>query len=107
MYVAPLLKKNTTPLATQKILPHICYTWYLSLRIRASDSRQLKKRKENKRQKRKEKVKTKAKKERKEEKKRQEKKTKQGKGRKKKHRTSRPYERTKDGVGLIYRVSSA
>ena len=32
------LKKPTTPLATQKRLPRVYYTWYLSLRIRTSDS---------------------------------------------------------------------
>ena len=63
------LKKPTTPLATQKILPRICYTWCLSLRIRTSDSSQLEKRNEEK---------NKAKKERKKEKKRKDEKTRQG-----------------------------
>ena len=48
-YVALLAPvKRTTPLATQKRRPRIYNTWYVSLRIRTSDSSQLEKRKEKK-----------------------------------------------------------
>ena len=43
------LKKTTTPLATKKRLPRTYCTWYLSLRIRTSDSSQLETRKEKNR----------------------------------------------------------
>ena len=48
------LKIPTTPVATQKILPGIYYTWYLSLPIPTSDSSQLEKKEEKKRQERQE-----------------------------------------------------
>ena len=37
------VEKTTTPLATQTRRPRTCYTWYLSLRIRTSNSSQLEK----------------------------------------------------------------
>ena len=76
------LKTPIASLATQKRLPRIHYTWYLSLRIRTSDSVQLEKRKEKKRIDRKERERNekKAEKERKiKEKKRKEKKKKKRK----------------------------
>ena len=60
LHVVPI----TTHSTTQKRLPRKYYTWYLSLRIRRSDSSQLKKRKQKKRPK-KEIKDTKAKKKRK------------------------------------------
>ena len=99
------MKKPTAPLATQKRLPRTYYTWYLSLRIRTSDSSQLEKRKGKERQKRKRKRKRKNK----IQKTRQDKKRKQGKERKKTEKNT--IQRTcelanKDGMGLI-EVSSA
>ena len=103
------LEKSTIPLAPQERLPRIYCTKYLSLRIRTTDASQLEKRnKEKKRRKRKGNKRQESEKTEKERKEKKDKKSnkrqdkrKDGKEKKKQCHTSRPWELTTDGIGLI------